>query len=89
MGPRQSGTPRTSASLVRLVIEGLAAGAVVALIIRTGWPMSLGTTILLGLAFSLWLVANVAAQPALVGARSRERSAMSRGTLPGRIRRQD
>jgi hypothetical protein len=40
------------------------AGAAVALVVRTGWPMPPESTLVLGIGFVLWLVASFAAEPA-------------------------
>jgi hypothetical protein len=61
---RHSGARRASASLVRLVIQAILAGAAIVLVVQTGWPMRPETTLVLGMGFVLWLVASFAAEPA-------------------------
>ena len=57
---RRSGRRRQSASPIRRAMQVAAAGAAVFLTVGTGWPMPVGTTMLLGVALIIWIVGTFA-----------------------------
>jgi hypothetical protein len=52
---------RVSASPLRLGIQSIVLG-VVALMVVAGWPMSVGTTVVFGVAVVLWAIGNFAVE---------------------------
>ena len=55
-------TKQWSPGTVRVLARVLAVGLVAGFLLRTGWPMPVGPTLLLGSAITLWTLATFAAE---------------------------